>query len=137
MPLILDNSCTMAWLLRESTMADHDAFGQRLTDEGAIVPVLWSLEVANALIQGARRNRIDRSDVRKFLVALEQLPIVIDRQTADRAWGATLGLTETHALTIYDAAYLELAVRLNLQLATLDRRLAAAARSEGIEVIGV
>jgi predicted nucleic acid-binding protein len=134
--MVMDNSSTMAWLLREETMANHDEFGQRLRARGAVVPMHWKLEIANALVQGVRRNKVDQPDVETFLTALGLLPIEIDQQTAQRVWDESLTLAQKHHLSVYDAAYLELAIRRSLPLATLDKALAKAARAEGIKVIG-
>lgn len=132
----MDDSRTMAWLLREETMTDHDGFGARLRTDGAIVPMHWRLEVANARSQGVHRNRIDRPDVQLFLSALEVLPIIIDRQAMIRAWDAALALGLGHRLSVYDAAYFELSVRRTLPLATLDRKLARAATGDAGPKVG-
>ena len=136
MAFVMDNSSTMAWLLSEPTLVDHASFGNRLRSEGVFVPGHWKLEVGNALLQGVRRKRIDEPDVMAFLTALGALPIAIDEQFLEHAWNATISLAQRHTLTTYDAAYLELAVRLSLPLATLDGPLAKAAIAEGVEVIG-
>lgn len=117
-------------------MTDHDVFGRRLRDGGATVPVHWRLEVANALLQGVRRGKVDLSDVTSFLSALQALPIMIDELSGVQAWGESLVLARNYGLSVYDSAYLEVAVRRSLPLATLDKALARAARAEDVEVIG-
>jgi predicted nucleic acid-binding protein len=96
-----------------------------------VVPALWHLEVANALLVGERRKRTTAAKVSHFLTLLSALPITVDEETATRAWSDTLSLARTHGLSAYDAAYLELAVRQGLPLATLDEPLRAALRTVG------
>src|SRR6202034_166417 len=93
---------------------------------------VWSLEVANALLMGERRKRITEAKVAPFLALLQTLPITVDDETALRAWQDTLHLARLHDLTVYDAAYLEWAVRLALPLASLDDKLKAAAAAAGV-----
>jgi predicted nucleic acid-binding protein len=107
-----------------------------LTEGGAWVPALWRLEVANVLEMGVRRNRHDAAFRDATLVDLEQLSIHVDPETDRHAWSATLRLAERHKLTLYDAAYLELAQRRGLPLATLDEDLRAAASAEGVILLG-
>jgi predicted nucleic acid-binding protein len=96
------------------------------------VPALWPLEVANALLVGEHRKRITEAKVAQFLALLQILPITVDDETALRAWQDTLHLARLHDLTVYDAAYLELTVRLGLPLASLDDKLKAAAAAAGV-----
>ncbi|MGH6913595.1 MAG: type II toxin-antitoxin system VapC family toxin, partial [Geminicoccales bacterium] len=92
----------------------------------------WS-EVRNLLVMNERRGRLDAAGTAKFLIDLGELPIQIDREPDS---GTTLGLARAHRLTCYDAAYLELALRRAAPLATLDRRLAAAARTAAVPLLG-
>jgi predicted nucleic acid-binding protein len=96
------------------------------------VPGLWSLEIANGLVTGERRGRIRPAESAAFVALLEELPIVADGATGARALHETMNLAREHGLTAYDAAYLELAMRLGLPLATGDRSLAAAAERVGV-----
>src|SRR5271165_1712396 len=130
MSLILDSSVTMARLYtNETTPAIVEVF-DRVISGGAWVPSLWRLEVANALEFGARRGRTDAAFRDAGLRDLALLPIRVDSETAAHAWGETLRLAENHRLTLYDAAYLELALRRGLPLASLDAELRAAATAE-------
>jgi predicted nucleic acid-binding protein len=104
--------------------------------EGAVVPSLWRLEVANILKIGIRRGRNTAEFRDAALVDLETLPIEIDQQTDLHAWHTTLHVADLYNLTLYDAAYLELALRRGLPLASLDRDLRAAALAEGIPLLG-
>jgi len=113
-----------------------DAVFDRIKESGAVAPSLWRLEVANALQMAVRRKRIDTAFRDVSIADLLTLPITIDTETAHHAWAATLQLAERHNLTLYDAAYLELAQRRGLPLATLDRELGAAGSALGISVLG-
>jgi predicted nucleic acid-binding protein len=136
MSLVLDASATLAWLYPEETSAPiHRVFDQ-VTEAGAWVPALWRLEVANILEMGVRRRRHDAAFRDATLADLALLPIQLDPDTHEQAWGATLRLAGRHRLTVYDAAYLELALRRNLPLATLDQELRQAARAEDATLLG-
>ncbi len=97
-----------------------------------MVPSLWPLEVANALLMGERRKRTTEAKVARFLTLLRSLPVTTDDETGIRAWQESLHLARVHKLSVYDAAYLELAVRRGLPLATLDDPLKAAASAAGV-----
>ena len=104
---------------------------------GAVVPSLWRLEVANAFQFARRRRRMDVRNRDAALSDLANMRILLDGETDLRAWGITLGLADRYGLTIYDAAYLELAERRGLPLATLDGDLRAAGQALGIPLLGV
>lgn len=108
-----------------------------MTETGASVPLLWPLEALNGLLVAERRRRLDAPRRARLAGFLRELPITLDFDTADRAWEATSKLAERFALSVYDAAYLELARRRNLPLASLDRELRAAAVAAGVPVLGV
>ena len=109
---------------------------EQVTDVGAIVPALWRLEVANALQMAVRRGRIDASFRDASLADLGKLDIQIDAETDRHAWTTTLQLAGRLQLTVYDAAYLELAQRCALPLATLDEALRTAASTLRIALLG-
>lgn len=137
MSLVLDASATMAWVhADESTEAIEVVFAH-LAANGAWVPALWKLEVANILELGVRRKRHVAAYRDATLADLAKLPILEDSETSEHAWGATIQLAEKHRLTTYDAAYLELALRRQLPLASLDQELRSAASAEGLELLGV
>ena len=96
------------------------------------MPAHFHLEVGNGLLTGLRRGRLTADQARTAIVALGALPIEVDLDTASRAFGESWPLAAQHGLTTYDAAYLEMAIRRGLPLATLDERLAGAARAEGV-----
>ena len=101
---------------------------QVVADDGAVVPTLWQLEIANSLIVAIRRGRIDANFRRAVLADLALLDITTDNRTDVHAWGETLNLADRFQLTLYDAAYLELAQRRALPLATLDSEMAMGRR---------
>ena len=137
MSLVLDSSVTLAWLYAdEVTSAVREVF-QLTKTSGAWAPSLWRLEVGNALQMGIRRGRHDLAFVQAALADLSLFPISVDPDTDKQAWAATLHLAHRHRLTLYDAAYLELAQRRGSPLATLDRDLRSAATAERVDLLGM
>lgn len=132
MSLVLDASATLAAIFPDESTALIEAVFDQVANEDAWVPSLWRIEVANILAQGVRRGRIslDRRD--RALANLARLPIFDDNETGQHVWGRTLELADRHRLTLCDATYLELALRLALPLATLDDDLRRAALEEGL-----
>jgi predicted nucleic acid-binding protein len=130
---VLDASVTLAWALAGEVRAeDAHALVHRVADEAAIVPALWRLEVGNGLLMAERRGRIRPEHVDAVWRQLGELPIEIDAETNARAWNGTAALARRHGLTLYDAAYLELAARRSLPLATFDGPLARAAAAQKV-----
>jgi predicted nucleic acid-binding protein len=107
-------------------------FLNQVTEKGAVVPSLWSLEVGNVLLIAERNKRITPDQRHKALYALKELPITVDVMTSDNAWLETMALAESYGLTLYDASYLELALRRSLPLATFDKSLKQAAKLAGV-----
>jgi predicted nucleic acid-binding protein len=134
--LVLDSSATLAWIYSDETTDAIRALFDQVADAGAVVPTLWRLEVANSMTVAIRRGRIDADFRRAALADLALLDIVVDQQTDPRAWGETLNLADRFRLTVYDAAYLELAQRRTLPLATLDDDLCVAAAALGVRLLG-
>lgn len=135
MTLVLDSSATLAWIHGDERTASIEALFDRVIEQSAVVPSLWRLEIANSLNVAIRRKRISRTFRDEALDDLAQLDILVDPETNLHAWLATVRLADQYGLTVYDAAYLELAHRRRLPLATLDRALADAARAAGIVVL--
>jgi predicted nucleic acid-binding protein len=133
--LVIDASLALAWCFGDEKSPAADKAIDRVRDEGALVPSLWRLEVANVLLAAERRGRIGGADLEHRLNLLSALAVAIDTETDGRAWTDTLTLARAHRLTLYDAAYLELAMRHGAELATLDQDLAQAARSMGVPVL--
>jgi predicted nucleic acid-binding protein len=137
MSLVLDSSVTLAWVYSDETSPTVGHVLELVSSRGAWVPSLWRLEVANILEMGVRRGRHNAEFRDVTLADLALLPVNIDPETEQQAWGATLRLAERHGLTLYDAAYLELAQRRRLALASLDGELRAAARRENVDLLGM
>jgi predicted nucleic acid-binding protein len=131
---VLDGSVALSWYFADEANAHADAIAALFPNVEAFVPALWHLEIANALVMGERRKRSTVAQAAKWLGHLSTLPVIVDGETTARAWADTLSLARTHTLTAYDAAYLELALRLGLPLATLDRELKTACANAGVTV---
>jgi predicted nucleic acid-binding protein len=134
---VLDCSVTMAWCFDDEGTPYTSGVRDRLAETQAIVPALWPVEVANATMVGERRKRLDEARVARFLSLLSSLPIVVDDETASRAWADTMHLARAHGLSVYDATYLELAMRRGLPLACLDGKLRTAATAVGVPLYDV
>ena len=134
MSVVIDASTTLAWYFDDERRPSSDRLLDRVANEGAAVPAIWRYEVANGLQMAVRRERIDALYRDTALAELRLLPITIDRPGGDMIWTAVLGLADRCRLTVYDAAYLELAHRLGLPLATGDRALREAARALTVEL---
>jgi predicted nucleic acid-binding protein len=137
MSLVLDSSVTLAWLYSDELTDPVRLVFDRVTSTRAWVPSLWRLEVANALHMAVRRGRVDAAFRDASLADLAQLNIAADPDTDAFAWSTTLQLAQAHQLTVYDAAYLELAQRMALPLATLDQDLRNASQAAGIALLGL
>jgi predicted nucleic acid-binding protein len=135
--LVLDSSITVSWLYREEATKSVDEIFENLIEASAWVPALWHLEVANVLQTGIRRKRHAADFRDRMLSDLSEFAIHVDPETHRQAWGPTVRLGERHGLTVYDAAYLELAMRRGLPLATLDRHLRVAASDEKVQLLGL
>jgi predicted nucleic acid-binding protein len=132
--LVIDCSLTMAWYFKDEATPYTNAVRAAMAVERGVVPALWSLEVANVLLMGERRKRSTQAKAAKWLRFLAALPITIDTDTPFRAFDPMLGLARMYRLTAYDAAYLDLAIRLGLPLATLDGDLEKAATASGVAI---
>ena len=137
MSLVLDSSVALAWVYLDETTAAIVRVFERIKQDGAWIPVLWRWEIANALQMNARRGRHDADFRDAALSNLAWFPIKVDMQAEPEAWLGALRLSEKYGLTVYDAAYLEIAQRRSIPLATLDRQLRAAGEGEGIELLGM
>ena len=135
MDYVLDNSVSMRWILPTGKLTDQEYANSVLNSmehAGAIVPAHWHLEAVNALLTAAERKEIDAESIGQHTEYLDSLQIAVDLGTSTHASGQTLHLAMAHKLSSYDAAYLELAMRLSLPLATLDKDLAKAAKEAGV-----
>lgn len=132
---VLDCSITMSWCFEDEKTTKGDAILDSLIKEEhqALVPSLWSLEVVNVLICGERRGRITAAKVGVFLDFLAELPIHVDESQKDPH--SLFFLSRTYGLSAYDAMYLSLALQEQIPLATLDKKLNAAAKLAGVSLV--
>ena len=135
MRFVLDCSVAMSWVFPDEASAATDRLRESMVEGRAFVPALWPVEVGNVLLAATRRGRVSADECPRICASLEALPIEIEPVSTSVAWGATLVLASKHLLSGYDATYLELAVRMQLPLATLDKALGAAGRAEGLNVL--
>jgi predicted nucleic acid-binding protein len=135
--LVLDASLALAWYFQDEATPATDRILDRVAENGAVVPALWRLELANGLQVAVRRGRISTAYRDGSLADLTQMQIETDLETDMHAWSATLRLAEKHNLTLYDASYVELAQRRRLPLATLDREMRRAADELALAVLGL
>jgi predicted nucleic acid-binding protein len=132
--VVVDSSAALAWYFVDEQTPSVLALLDQVADLGAIAPVIWRFEIANGLQSALRLKRIDAAYRDYALTKLSELDITVDEESLLHAWSATVRLADRHGLTVHDAAYLELAQRRRLPLATLDMALARAAQAEGIEI---
>ena len=135
MSLVLDASMTIAWLFNAERSEIVRLAVRRVVAEGALVPSIWRLEVANSLRKAVRGRRCSAEYAVQSMGRLAKLRIAVDPETDRQAWTETWRLASIHALTLYDAAYLELAVRSGRPVASCDAALVAAARGAGLETV--
>ncbi len=134
---VLDNSVSMRWLLESNKVSDQkyaEIVLNSLLDADALVPNLWHLEASNVLLGAEKRSEIDAGEIERFISQLENLPIYVDPLTSHKAFTRTLALARIYKLSSYDAAYLELAIREGLPIATLDKGLRKAAKKADVKV---
>lgn len=132
---MLDASVALAWMLPdEANAAEARRLIAAVVEESAVVPGHWRLEVGNGLLMAERRGRVPDGTMAVLLGRLAALPIALDPETAARAWDAVPALARRHRLSLYDAAYLELAARKRIALASFDDALRRAADAEQVPV---
>lgn len=131
MAFIADSSVVAAWAIPDEKSEVADQLLARAQTEGIVYPILLWYEIRNVLAGAERRNRITTADSDEFLSRLEKIPTQIAGSGGSEN---TMRLSRLHTLTAYDSAYLELAIRTGLAIATFDHQLARAARIEGIAV---
>lgn len=134
MSIVIDASVTMAWYFRDESTPAVRRLLDRTGNEGAFAPAHWKLEVANSFATAIRHGRVSTDFRDEALMDLTWLPISIDAETDAYVWTTIIGIADRQRITVYDAAYLELAARRGLALATLDKALRRAAVEAGIEL---
>jgi predicted nucleic acid-binding protein len=132
--MIVDASVALAWCFPDEASEYADAVLVALEDEKILVPSIWPVEFANALVVGERRKRIRQPEIRRFIELLKGLDILEDGQPFADTVNNVLPLARHYELSAYDAAYIDVAVRREASLAALDTTLQKAARAAGIEV---
>jgi predicted nucleic acid-binding protein len=132
--LVIDTSITIAWCIKDEADPYADSIARGLVGMQAYVPSIWPLEVSNALLMAERRKRSTEAETAQWTKFLSALPVAIDCPPLPHVFRAILSVSRTHGLTAYDAAYLELAMRRGLPLATLDKELKSAASKVGVKL---
>jgi predicted nucleic acid-binding protein len=135
--LVLDSSVALAWVYTDEAPDPILRLLDEVRTNGAWIPGLWRWEIANVLQLNVRRGRHDADFRDEALASLALLSVKVDAEADRQAWSASVHLAERHRLTVYDAAYLEIASRRKIPLATLDRELRAAAGAEEVQVLGM
>lgn len=132
---VLDNSVVMAWYFEDEANDYTAGILQSLAESEALVPAIWPLEVANVLLVGERKGRSTEARTSRFIALLDALPIRVDAATSQHALSGILTLAREQRLSAYDAAYLDLAMREGVSLATQDKALRRAAAACGVELL--
>lgn len=135
MPFVLDNSVVCGWFIANQASPYTEAVAERLQDDRALVPALWELELCNVLRTACLKQRLTAQTAQQVLAQIGSLPIEVDRQPVRPS--EILGLALRFGLSSYDAAYLELALRLQCPLATTDGPLREAALASGVGLLDV
>jgi len=130
--VVVDASVALAWCFPDESNRYADAVLVALAAHQLVEPTIWSMEIANAISVGERRARIHESEIRRFLELLGGLNVIEDARRIPEVFNDVLPLARKHAIAVYDAAYLEVAIRHGAPLATLDKALERAARATGI-----
>jgi predicted nucleic acid-binding protein len=130
--VVIDSSVALNWVMPDEHDADAEKLLYSVVETGAAVPLLFRIEVGQGLLMGVRRKRVPASFPRDAIELLDALPISFDTDGAELAWTTSMHLAIAYGLTLYDATYLELAVRLGAPLATFDKGLARAAAQAGV-----
>lgn len=133
--LVVDASVALAWCLPDERSDIADGVLDLVVLEGAMVPAIWPVEVANAIWSAERRGRLTSADAARLRAFLSVLPIEVIGDGTAGALGAGIAMARAHGLSLYDASYLVLAAERGLPVATLDDRLGAACRTAGIELV--
>ncbi len=126
---------TMAWCFEDQANEHTRSVLENLAKAEAVVPAIWALEVVNALIVAERRKKLTQAAALEFVALLDGLAVSTDLRTGAQAFSSAFPLARQHGLSAYDAAYLELAIREGLPLATRDEKLARAARAAGVDLV--
>jgi predicted nucleic acid-binding protein len=132
---VLDCSVAATWFFADEKAPETDILRQRAIDKGAVVPSLWHLEIGNVFWMAEKRGRMKTSDTVIHMDFIKLLPLEIDATPLTHSLPEILSLSRLHNLTVYDATYLELALRRGIALATRDKALRQAAEKLGLTVL--
>ena len=127
----------MTWCFQDEMVPYAEAVLDSLAEAVAVVPAIWPLEVINVLLVAERNGRLHEADSVRFVSLIGQLPIMVDRSWTERLMRDLLAIGRIHNLSSYDTAYLELAMRQGLPIASLDKRLHQAARRIDLPILEV
>lgn len=133
MPFVLDNSVVSGWYLENQSTRYAEAIAKRLLADRALTPQIWELELVNVLRTACMRQRMTAEAAQRIIAQLRSLPIEVDRDPVPCS--ELLALALRFGLSSYDAAYLELALRCQLPVATQDDALRSAALAAGLGVV--
>jgi predicted nucleic acid-binding protein len=132
--VVVDASTALAWCFPDETSDYADVVLVSLERKTMLVPVVWGLEIANAVLAGERKKRLNQPEIQRFITLLESLSLVQDVQSVGQHVSNVLPLARQYSLSAYDAAYLELSIRHGAPLATLDGKLQKAAQKAGVKI---
>ncbi len=132
--VVIDASVALAWCFPDEASEYADGVLVALKGQAIVVPAVWGLEIANAMLAGERRKRLKLPQILRFVALLEGLPIFQDGQAVSKNVSNVLPLARHYGLSAYDAAYLELSIRHGVPLATLDAKLQKAAQGAGVKI---
>jgi len=135
--LVLDASVALAWAFEDETTRYTEAVLETLSQGKAMVPPIWPMEIGNALVVAERRGRLKEADTVRFLALLRQLPIVVECESVERVFSDVVRLAREQRISVYDASYLDLAMRLGVPLATQDEELRQAAARCGVNIFRI
>ena len=124
----------LAWCFPDEASDYADAVLVALEGRSILVPAVWGLEIANAVLVGERSRRLRQPEIRRFADLLEGLPVIPDVRPVSAHLGDVLAVAREYALSAYDAAYVELSIRRGAPLATLDTKMRSAAQKAGVEI---
>ncbi|MDH5560275.1 MAG: type II toxin-antitoxin system VapC family toxin [Deltaproteobacteria bacterium] len=130
---VLDCSIVMAWCFEDESNSYAESILESLGQYEALAPAIWPLEVGNVLRVAQRKKRLNEASVMRFLSLLRGLPIIVEQESPLRMFQEIFFLAGEHDLSTYDASYLDLAMRNNLSLATLDKKLVETAKKIGVQ----
>ncbi|MCP4681991.1 MAG: type II toxin-antitoxin system VapC family toxin [Desulfobacterales bacterium] len=132
---VIDNSVVMSWCFKDETSQYADAVLDLLFDSTAIAPSIWPLELVNVLLVAERRKRLKQADSIRFITLLSQLPIIVENERSEKVMKDLLALGRANNLSSYDASYLDLAMKKDCPIATLDKKLIEAARTVDVTIV--